>query len=77
MFNDLFSMQKVQEGNNSFIPGLQPATPRPTSSLPSINTLRFPNFLQDLFFILKIYGSLASVLYTEHNLKPQAEEGGG
>ena len=29
------------------------------------------------FFILKIYGSLASVLYTEHNLKPQAKEGGG
>ena len=45
-------------------------------SLPSINTLRFPNFLKDLFFILKIYGSLASVLYTEHNLKLQAEEGG-
>ena len=26
-------MQKVQEGNNSFIPGLQPATPRPTMFL--------------------------------------------
>ena len=25
---------------------------------------------------LKIYGSLASVLYTEHNLRLQAQEGG-
>ena len=40
-------------------------------SLPSINTLRLPNFL-----ILKIYSSLASVLYTEHNLKLQAQDGG-
>ena len=40
-------MQKVQEGNNSFIPGLQQGLP---CSLPSINTLRFPNFLKDLFF---------------------------
>ena len=30
-----------------------------------------------IFFILKIYGSLASVLYTEHNLKLQAQEVGG
>ena len=42
-------------------------------SLPSINTLRFPNFLKFYFFILKIYGSF----YTEHNLKLQAQEGGG
>ena len=44
----------------------------PPYSLPSINTLRLPNFV-----ILKIYSSLASVLYTEHNLKLQAQEGGG
>ena len=52
-----------------------PGLPR---SLPSINTLRFPNFLDIYFFILKIYSSLASVLYTstEHNLKLQAQEGG-
>ena len=46
-------------------------------SLPSINTLRFPDFLKYIFFTLKIYGSLASVLYTEHNLNLQAQEGGG
>ena len=52
-------------------PGLQ-------CSLPSINTLRFPNFLKYIYiFILKIYGSLASVLYTEHNLKLQDQEVGG
>ena len=44
----------------------------PPCSLPSINTLRLPNFV-----ILKIYSSLASVLCTEHNLKLQAQEGGG
>ena len=61
VYNDLFSMQKVQEGNNSFIPGLQQGLP---CSLPSINTLRFPNFLKDLFFYFENLWQLWPVSYS-------------
>ena len=69
-------MRKVQEGNYSFIPELQPATHRRAIFLAQHQYIEIPEFLKILiFFILKIYGSLVSVLYTEHNLKLQAQEG--
>ena len=35
-------MQKIQEGNNSFIPGLQPATPKPAMFLAQHQYIEIP-----------------------------------